>query len=241
MSTYAVSDLHGHLGLYQEIKKFLKPEDKVICLGDCGDRGPQSWETIKAVASDPQWKYLMGNHEHMLIGAMCEYLYDSRVEKFYDCYPDAGSQMILLCASNGGVETLEGWIDNGANPGWINYLSKLDRSFDYDNGQYLIHLTHAGFTPGVVLTPEYGEATPLWNRNHIFDEWPDGHDNEIIVHGHTPAQYFAKTIGSWTPDDRAVFYCGGHKINIDQGTEATHQTLLLDLDTFDEHIFSLEK
>lgn len=36
MSVYAISDLHGMLYLYQEVKKFLKPEDKVYCLGDCG-------------------------------------------------------------------------------------------------------------------------------------------------------------------------------------------------------------
>lgn len=53
MSVYAVSDLHGMFNLYKQIKNFLKPEDKVYCLGDCGDRGPASWETIHAVASDP--------------------------------------------------------------------------------------------------------------------------------------------------------------------------------------------
>lgn len=55
MSVYAVSDLHGMYELYQKISNFLKPEDKVYCLGDCGDRGPQPWETIKAVASDPRF------------------------------------------------------------------------------------------------------------------------------------------------------------------------------------------
>lgn len=87
MSIYAVSDLHGYLDLYKQIKAFLKPEDKVIFLGDAGDRGPQPWETIKAIAADPQWTYLMGNHEHMLAGAMCEYLEDIRTERFLKEYP----------------------------------------------------------------------------------------------------------------------------------------------------------
>lgn len=65
VSVYAISDLHGMLCLYQEVKKFLKPEDKVYCLGDCGDRGPDPWETIKAVAADPQFIYIKGNHEDM--------------------------------------------------------------------------------------------------------------------------------------------------------------------------------
>ena len=41
MSVYAVSDLHGQLELYFKIKDFLKPEDYVYCLGDCGDRGKE--------------------------------------------------------------------------------------------------------------------------------------------------------------------------------------------------------
>lgn len=42
MAVYALSDLHGYLDLYKQIKEFLKPEDKVYFLGDAGDRGPQS-------------------------------------------------------------------------------------------------------------------------------------------------------------------------------------------------------
>lgn len=53
MAIYAVSDLHGRFDLYKQICDFLKPEDEVICLGDCGDRGPQSWETITAVYENP--------------------------------------------------------------------------------------------------------------------------------------------------------------------------------------------
>ena len=36
MSVFACSDLHGMFNLYKQIKNFLKPEDKVYCLGDCG-------------------------------------------------------------------------------------------------------------------------------------------------------------------------------------------------------------
>ena len=73
MARYAVSDLHGHLEIYKQIKAMLKPGDIVYCLGDCGDRGPRPWETIKAVYEDPQFIYLKGNHEDMLslIFAFC--------------------------------------------------------------------------------------------------------------------------------------------------------------------------
>ena len=49
---FAVADLHGMIELYQQIKDFLKPEDKVYCLGDMGDRGTNCWETVKAIMND---------------------------------------------------------------------------------------------------------------------------------------------------------------------------------------------
>ena len=53
--TFAVSDLHGMIDLYRQIKNFLKLEDKVYYLGDMGDRGPDCWETVKVILSDPQF------------------------------------------------------------------------------------------------------------------------------------------------------------------------------------------
>ena len=70
MATYAISDLHGRMDLFRQVKEFLQPEDVVYVLGDCGDRGPAGWELIKTVYEDPQFIYLMGNHEDMLVNAM---------------------------------------------------------------------------------------------------------------------------------------------------------------------------
>lgn len=236
MSVFAVSDLHGHLELYKAIKEFLKPEDKVICLGDCGDRGPQPWETIKAVAADPQWEYLMGNHEHMLAGAMCQYLHDSRTRIFRKEYGD--QNLIQLIIYNGGQGTLQGWIDDGADPKWINFLLELGDTALYKqgDGEHTIIMTHAGFTPGIIPDPTHEEL--LWSREHFYDKWQENHDDEIIVHGHTPCPYFSK---GWKPEDGAIWYADGHKVDIDMGTPMSNQVCLLDLDTFDEHIFTLDK
>lgn len=70
MATYACSDLHGRLDLLKQIQDFLQPDDTVYFLGDAGDRGPNPWETIKAVAQDKRFIYLKGNHEDMLVKAM---------------------------------------------------------------------------------------------------------------------------------------------------------------------------
>ena len=70
MAIYACSDLHGRLDLLKQIQDFLQPDDTVYFLGDAGDRGPNPWETIKAVAQDKRFIYLKGNHEDMLVKAM---------------------------------------------------------------------------------------------------------------------------------------------------------------------------
>lgn len=229
MSVYAISDLHGRYDLYQEVKKFLKPDDKVFCLGDCGDRGPDGWKLIKAVASDPQFEYLMGNHEHMLIHAMREYL----DEWHSDFYRDGG---MIICAYNGGQKTFDSWKDDGAKREWMIYLNKLPRQKEYINKDgYTIHLSHAGFAPGVISTAD----DLLWDRQHFNYEWPDDEKfkNTIIIHGHTPVQYLND---NWHEEDGIMTYCNGHKIDIDVGAYFTGMTCLLDLDTFDEHYFSVK-
>lgn len=224
MSVYAISDLHGCLDGYKVVKDFLKPEDKVICLGDCGDRGPRPWETIKAVAADKQWTYLMGNHEHMLAGAMCQYLNDSRLKIFEKAYDN--QDMINLLGFNGGYKTLNGWIRDGADPAWITYLLELPYTATYEN----IILSHAGFNS--VPTDNYDY---LWDRTHI-DIAPESND-KVIVHGHTPCVYL---LDNWTPEDGTIWYANNQKVDIDMGTVSSNCICLLNLDTFDEEIFLIE-
>lgn len=235
MSVYAVSDLHGRLDLYQKIKEFIKPEDKVICLGDCGDRGPQGWETIKAVAKDPQFIYLMGNHEEMLAITMMDMLEDSRISHYYQKYPNP---LELLCY-NGGGSTIDGWINDGSNPGWINYLINLPRSYTYVSKEtgIEIYLCHAGFTPGTTVT----DYDMIWSRDHFQDIWPKDFETTIIVHGHTPCYYLSKKLNRIAPEDVPILYADDHKICIDMGSADTGITCLFDLDAFEAHIISVEK
>ena len=67
---YVISDLHGQINLYNQIKEYINEDDIVYALGDFGDRGPEPWRTLKAVIDDPQFIYLMGNHDLMLIQAI---------------------------------------------------------------------------------------------------------------------------------------------------------------------------
>ena len=222
MSVYAVSDLHGMYDLYAKIKDFLKPDDIVYCLGDCGDRGPDGWRIIKEIYNDPQWIYLKGNHEDMLAKAI----------KFYYNY-DYSEAYELLCY-NGGSKTYEDWgKDTQWDKQWANKLAELPVTATYDSASGLtILLSHSGYNP----IPEEERSKPytdhdfIWNRNHMSTGKWLGKDNEVIVHGHTPVRYShkARNHQQMLEIDQ---YCEGHKIDIDCASWYTGVSCLLDLDT----------
>ena len=211
---YCCSDLHGSLEGYRAIKNFIKPEDTVYCLGDCGDRGPESWETIKAVYNDPQFVYLKGNHEDMLVRAMEEWLPEHI----------KGMEWQLL-VQNGGYDTFQDWKNSPERNKWLTRLRNLPCYWTYinSNGQRII-MTHAGYTPPKI--PK--EDILLWDRKHFNDEWTGG-EHTFIVHGHTPVNSITKN----KADKDILVYSEGHKIDIDILTWRNKRVALLNLENLE--------
>jgi hypothetical protein len=139
---------------------------------------------------------------------------------------------------NGGQGTYDGWHKDGASKRWIKFLKELPESAVYKNtNDNVLLMSHAGITPGLQVPNNL-----LWDRDHFNDKW-FGKENEIIIHGHTPTFHVWKELGS--PKDsqpekgNAFWYCDNHKICIDVGSYVLDSAVVLDLDTFDEHIFTL--
>lgn len=68
---FVVGDIHGHFELFELLLKeisFNKNEDRIICVGDCIDRGPES-ERILEYLREPWFYSVLGNHEEMLLMA----------------------------------------------------------------------------------------------------------------------------------------------------------------------------
>lgn len=232
MGIYAVSDLHGCYNLYKQICNFIKPKDTIIFLGDAGDRGPESWKTIKAIYNNPQWIYLKGNHEDMLIKAMRAMLGEN-----YDCsWEDQWNDPISLCYSNGGRQTLNDWIEDGRDEIWIQRLSYLKTTYTYLNiNNQEIVCTHAGFTDNGKNLPLTEDL--LWDRYHIYNKPELIKTNRIIIHGHTPIPHLYKELKKYNLIDLdtptfPLWYCNNKKVDIDCGSFLTNKTILLDLDTF---------
>ena len=238
--TYACSDLHGMLDFFNKIVEMLEPDDTVYFLGDAGDRGPDSWETIKKVYEHPQFIYLKGNHEDMLIKALKEY-------QQFDCM---GHEYRLL-HMNGGVRTFEDCLEEENINDWIVKLDELPVLETYVNKEgKTILLSHAGFTPYIedkeLYTPSNKDL--IWDRTHYYSTtWREySGNNNYIVHGHTPMQYLKADImlKAYKPNNESdekyipFWYCEDHKCCIDSGAFFTKQFCLLDLDTFEYYHFT---
>ena len=231
MAHYVCSDLHGMMVFYKTIKEFIQPEDTVYFLGDAGDRGPQPWECIKTILDDPQFIYIKGNHEDMLVQALGK---------------GFGRQYNLL-RSNGGEKTFKDCMAESDWAQWRIRMKDLPTKLEYVNTQgERIILSHAGFTPHLKddgTEVFVWDEDLIWSRDHFFHRWPEDEcfEKTIIVHGHTPVPYLLDEIdpacqmGEIEPG--ALWYCDGHKLCVDAGAVFTGYCSLMNLDTWEEQIF----
>ena len=245
MSTYAVADLHGMGELWDQIKAFLKPEDTLYCLGDCADRGPDGWRIIKEMLERPNTIYLMGNHEDMMLDATF----------FHDFEGN------YLWMSNGGQPTLNSMQRDGFNESQKVRLQikNLPLIAIYHNalGQDVI-MTHAGcrghinshytyeeWLKDLTTNVVYNRHALLWDRYHFRSKDNRVSDNNyVILHGHTPVKYLLEVLQSnhidFSWSNYAIWYDNTTKCDIDMLSVHTGIALLIDLDTWQEHIFKGE-
>lgn len=238
MKTFAIADLHGQYQLFQMVKDFLDAqEEEVQCyvLGDCVDRGPHGFKILQEVIADPRFTMIRGNHEEMFLESLRE------------------GKVSLLHSYNGGEPTFNEWArESGDSNKWIGILQDLPCCITFINKKaQKIDLTHSGYTPNVGMQL-CTEDRYTWNRFHFDDTWDaagEGCENTFIVHGHTPIPYLgdfcaevAMELKGAKPAPGAYFYCRdknnvAHKINIDCGGFFTGIFTILDLNTFEQHVF----
>jgi hypothetical protein len=229
MSVYAVADLHGCRKQWDEIHNFLKADDKLFILGDCIDRGIGGLAILKEALDDPRITVLCGNHEDMMVEALEE-------EEAFGNHDYWGWRWF----QNGGNITYDEWQEAGRDFRWIGRIRALPLWAEYTNqdGDKII-MSHSGVTPKLGFNIEScSRKSLLWDRDHLNAKHWHRNDNEFHVHGHTPIllmPFFKNKDVEIEPG--ALWYCDGHKINIDNGGVWTDNICLLDLDTWDEHIF----
>jgi len=171
---YVVGDIHGYVSqLHDQLNDigFNREVDRLICVGDLIDRGPESAEALALL--DESWFFaVLGNHEYLMISGM-----KNQVSK---------DRMVWL--NNGGDWIMD--TDASQWPDWFAKIEALPISIELpgSNGQK-VGIVHADF-PG-----------DHWRDFDAFDEddlyrciWSRSNFNsrsehsvrgvDIIYHGH---------------------------------------------------------
>jgi len=212
MRSYAIGDIHGHLGLLTQAHTWIEAdrartgdaEAPVIHLGDLADRGPDVRGVIDRLLTGQMtgkpWVVLRGNHDNMLA-----------------IFPEGGRDPGLregldyLHPKIGGVTSLESYgVDCSTKRNVTDIQADARRKIPAAHLEFLrdaplYHLrgavlfVHAGIRPGVPLE-EQSDTDLMWIRQPFHDfhaphPW-------LVVHGHTPV-------------DTPMHY--GNRVDIDTG------------------------
>jgi serine/threonine protein phosphatase 1 len=172
MRTLAIGDIHGcHTALTTLLKSLeLRPDDKLVFLGDYIDRGPASRQVIDTMlelkkSSSPV--FLRGNHEVMML--------ESRKDSL------KGN----IWRSNGGLEALESY-GAGFSKRWSsaipkehwNFVESTERFFETDTQIFV----HACLDPDLDMVDQ-----PDWLLYWKFlDRLKPHKSGKQIICGHTP-------------------------------------------------------
>ena len=232
-NVYAVADLHGVYGLWVQIRNYLQRDNTLFILGDCADREEHGWQIIKEALTDPRVFYIRGNHDQFIL--------DSWRNDWMDNW---------LWFNNGGYTTYEAILNDHNHEKYLIELSKTKFYHCYVNKEgQRIHLSHAGFTlMEDDVIPHKSDL--LWDREHIDDHcdwWPEQNPTDYVVHGHTwcASSVFKRSAYAFNDveinDTQTVSrYAHGHKICIDGRSFIYNRCALLDLDTLQETVISVE-
>ncbi|MBT5122248.1 MAG: serine/threonine protein phosphatase, partial [Euryarchaeota archaeon] len=155
----AVGDIHGHVATFRALLHRLQlgKEDRVVCLGDLIDRGPDSAGLISLVRNDPRIVCIKGNHEQMALQSI---------------------------TSEGQVELWQPWLQRGGKSTWGSYIVRAEgdlwqaKSDFFNDAMWMdnlptqivldgIRLVHAGYDPRMPLDAQ-GEKELLWIRKRWF-------------------------------------------------------------------------
>jgi serine/threonine protein phosphatase 1 len=168
---FIIGDIHGCSKTFKKLILEgigIKKSDKIYCLGDYIDRGPDSKGVIDFILKLRKEGYrihtLRGNHEEMML---CS---------------DKDEKSFSLWIKNGGDKALESFnIDSIAHLN-STYLSFLRRTRLFIETRDFI-LVHAGLN-FAIQKPLSDKFSMLWIRHFPVDlNYLNG---KILIHGHTP-------------------------------------------------------
>jgi len=239
MSVFAFSDIHGNRPLFDALMAEIGPNDKAYFLGDAIDRGSDGWAIFKELMDDPRIIFICGNHEDMMTDALRTFP-EIRWSREMEVWSWNGNEPTLQAIQNDDPNVVKNYLLRAKElPIFQTYTNPLGDEF---------WLSHAGcdYTENLATL---SREDLIWDRSHFLTNmwYHDNPENLYIIHGHTPIPILLEEMSMYCddiPEDGEVepgayYYAKGHKIDIDCGAHFTDSTVLLNLDTFEEKVFTM--
>ena len=173
---YVIGDVHGHLATFRALlhRLNLRKEDRVVCLGDMIDRGPDSAGVMKLIRSDQRIICIKGNHEHMALQSI---------------------------TNDGRVELWQPWMQRGGKSCWASYIIQAEGDLYLAKRNFLsdmrwidklptqivldkFRLVHAGYDPRMALDAQ-GDKELLWIRKIWYRHNKPVDPQRTVLFGHT--------------------------------------------------------
>lgn len=195
--TYIIGDIHGCCNTFQRLvldEIRLRKSDKLYCLGDYIDRGPDSKGVIDFILSLRKKGYrvhtLRGNHEQMLLNS-------TKSDKAYFHWIKNGGDKTLESYRVGSIDEIE--------PAHLNFFKNTKHYFQ--SAEYI--LVHAGLNFEKV-NPFKDKNAMLWIRNFPVDM--NFLNGRLLIHGHT-----------YQTSDYIINQAFDGAVNLDGGCVYTHK------------------
>ena len=168
---FIIGDIHGCCKTFKKLideKISIKKTDKIYCLGDFIDRGPDSKGVIDFIIQLRKEGFkvhtLRGNHEQFLLKS------------------EFDEQSKEIWIRNGGHKTLASFSADSIRQLDTKYLDFFKRTKYYIETKNFI-LVHAGLN-FASSNPLTDKEAMLWIRNFSVDS--DFLNGKLLIHGHTP-------------------------------------------------------
>lgn len=228
MANYICTDFHGQWNLWEQIKNYCQPDDKIYFLGDAIDRGPDGINIMIDMLTDGRVIYLKGNHEDMMYKACAHTMGMERDDRAFYIWAINGNDQ-TEAAFNALSYAHQMWL--------LNHINRMPIKLEVINkyGQHIL-LSHAGSSKVNYKFSEFchfKDNPYIWDREHLQKPIVEEDKNWFFIHGHTPVKYLSYiTYGLISPENihEPYIYADGHKIDLDLASFDTGLVALFDLD-----------
>ena len=219
MGTYVVSDIHGAYDRFEELLNMIKPDlesgsDELYLLGDYGDWGKKSIETIRYVMELDRSEHvhcIKGNHDLMFENQIREPEY--RDENWYFANMGMRTWDAYICLDEDEKHMIADWIKG----------LKYSIEFEVDGELYMAAHAYPYFGNRGNLGYFYTLQDAVWMRlSWDSDPFRDYHGKKkyrALICGHTITAAYYRGAGLKRPFEHNCIFKGPHFIGIDCGAK----------------------